>query len=294
MKEINKNIGKSNTNTLFIFITSTAILFSLLIYLKPKWFLFLFSNILGQISLVLAIIGLLYIKEYKLAIGLSCIFILLYQAFKISEDTIDKKINTKEGFTTNNGSTWSQDVVNRFLKFENSFYPTLDINLNMLMSQTTEEEVEYLMTNHKWPWSDELKVEYIKAMSRNKIIKSYPPGNNLIEAQKVYNENAMRQMLFWNTKEGDFVLNGVSVGTETVIKCTNDTLQKIQFNGYDPIYGNVLTSNSTINTGDIEREVPGFKFIDGSGQCNPCTNLTEAGSCRFSVSQVTNAPGTFS
>ena len=36
------------------------------------------------------------------------------------------------------------------------------------------------------------------------------------------------------------------------------------------------------------------KFIDGSGQCNPCANLSSAGSCRFSVSQVSEAPGTFS
>ena len=55
MKDINKSINSninsiklgSNTNTLFIFVTSTAILFSLLIYLKPEWFVFLFGDILG-------------------------------------------------------------------------------------------------------------------------------------------------------------------------------------------------------------------------------------------------------
>ena len=294
-KNISSNISGSNTNTLFIFVTSTAILFSLLIYLKPKWFVFLFGDILGQVGLVLAIIGLVYIKEYKLAIGLGCIFVLLYQSFLIAS------INTKkEGFT--NGPwphSWPQELVDRFLKFENTFYPKLDINLNMLMSQASVEEVEYLLREHKWPWSPELKLEYVKAMSRNKIVKSYPIGQNLEDAQKVYNENAMRQQLFWNTKEGAFVLDGVSVGGETVIRCANagngeDALEKIQFDGYDPIYFNVLTKNSFIDTGDIEREVPGFKFIEESGQCNPCANLSSAGSCRFSVSQVSEAPGTFS
>ena len=294
-KNISSNISGSNTNTLFIFVTSTAILFSLLIYLKPKWFVFLFGDILGQVGLVLAIIGLVYIKEYKLAIGLGCIFVLLYQSFLIAS------INTKkEGFT--NGPwphSWPQELVDRFLKFENTFYPKLDINLNMLMSQASVEEVEYLLREHKWPWSVELKLEYVKAMSRNKIVKSYPIGQNLEDAQKVYNENAMRQQLFWNTKEGAFVLDGVSVGGETVIRCANagngeDALEKIQFDGYDPIYFNVLTKNSFIDTGDIEREVPGFKFIEESGQCNPCANLSSAGSCRFSVSQVSEAPGTFS
>ena len=295
-KNISSNISGSNTNTLFIFVTSTAILFSLLIYLKPNWFVFLFGDILGQVVLVLAIIGLVYIKEYKLAIGLGCIFVLLYQSFLIAS------INTnKEGFT--NGPwphTWPQELVDRFLKFENTFYPTLDINLNMLMSQASVEEVEYLLREHKWPWSVELKLEYVKAMSRNKIVKSYPIGQNLEDAQKVYNENAMRQQLFWNTKEGAFVLDGVSVGGETVIRCAKnestgeDALEKIQFDGYDPIYFNVLTKNSFIDTGDIEREVPGFKFIEESGQCNPCANLSSAGSCRFSVSQVSEAPGTFS
>ena len=293
-KNISSNISGSNTNTLFIFVTSTAILFSLLIYLKPKWFVFLFGDILGQVGLVLAIIGLVYIKEYKLAIGLGCIFVLLYQSFLIASSS--KK---KEGFT-DGVVAWPQELVDRFLKFENTFYPTLDINLNMLMSQASVEEVEYLLREHKWPWSVELKLEYVKAMSRNKIVKSYPIGQNLEDAQKVYNENAMRQQLFWNTKEGAFVLDGVSVGGETVIRCAKnestgeDALEKIQFDGYDPIYFNVLTKNSFIETGDIEREVPGFKFMEGSGQCNPCANLSSAGSCRFSVSQVSEAPGTFS
>ena len=159
------------------------------------------------------------------------------------------------------------------------------------------EEVEYLLREHKWPWSVELKLEYVKAMSRNKIVKSYPIGQNLEDAQKVYNENAMRQQLFWNTKEGAFVLDGVSVGGETVIKCSSsgdgdDALEKIQFDGYDPVNFNVLTKNSFIDTGNIEREVPGFKFIEK--QCNPCANLSSAGSCRFSVNQLSEAPGTFS
>ena len=308
MKNISKNISSlklgSNTNTLFIFITSTAILFSLLIYLKPEWFVFLFGDILGQISLVFAIGGLVYIKEYKLAIGLGCIFVLLYQSFLIASSSKKKVEGLKEGFkSSTNGPwphSWPQELVDRFLKFENTFYPTLDINLNMLMSQASVEEVEYLLREHKWPWSVELKLEYVKAMSRNKIVKSYPIGQNLEDAQKVYNENAMRQQLFWNTKEGAFVLDGVSVGGETVIRCAknestgSDALEKIQFDGYDPIYFNVLTKNSFIETGDIEREVPGFKFIEGSRQCNPCANLSSAGSCRFSVSQVSEAPGTFS
>ena len=286
IKKNNLFKSNSNTNTLFIFITSTAILFSLLIYLKPDWFRFLFSDILGQIGLVMMIIGLVYIKEYKLAIGLGCIFILLYQAFHIATS------NQVEKFTDGSGSTWPKDVINRFLKFENTFYSALDINLNMLMSQASVWEVEYLMKNYKWPWSDELINEYNEAISRNKIIKSYPPGNNLIEAQKVYNENAMRQLLFWNTKEGAFVLDGVSVGGETVIRCANDSLEKIQFNGYDPINLNVLTNNSIIKTSDIEKEVPGFHFT--KGQCNPCANLSSPGSCRFSVNQLSEAPGTFS
>ena len=297
-KNISSNISGSNTNTLFIFVTSTAILFSLLIYLKPEWFVFLFGDILGQVGLVLAIIGLVYIKEYKLAIGLGCIFVLLYQSFLIASSS--KKV---EGFTDGVVAwphSWPQELVDRFLKFENTFYPTLDINLNMLMSQASVEEVEYLLREHKWPWSVELKLEYVKAMSRNKIVKSYPVGQNLEDAQKVYNENAMRQQLFWNTKEGAFVLDGVSVGGETVIRCAKnestgeDALEKIQFDGYDPIYFNVLTKNSFIETGDIEREVPGFKFLEESGQCNPCANLSSAGSCRFSVSRVSEAPGTFS
>jgi len=188
--------------------------------------------------------------------------------------------NTVEGFTE---QKWPDHIVAKFLKFERSFYPTIDINLKILMKQATVEEVNYLMKNHKWPWSKELEEEYKEAIRRHPVIKSIPE-ESLLEAQRVYNENAMKQLLFYNTKEGAFVLDGVSVGSEKVYKCSQkNNLEKIEFMGYDSIYGNVLTNIIKVENDDIPAEIPGFVFLGES--CNPCsTNMK----CAFSIKNIRN------
>ena len=187
-----------------------------------------------------------------------------------------------EGFE---GNVWPKHIISEFLKFERTFYPKLDIDLNILMKQASVNEVKYLMKNYKWPWSKELQEEYKEAIRRHPVIKSIPE-ESLLEAQRVYNENAMKQLLFYNTKEGAFVLDGVSVGPEKVYKCSEkNNLEKIEFMGYDSIYGNVLTNISKVENDNIPREIPGFSFLSGS--CNPCSNLDTGNmTCAYSVKNI--------
>lgn len=187
-----------------------------------------------------------------------------------------------DGFE-NNGPVWPQHIIKKFLEFERRVYPTLDIDLNILMKQASVDEVQYLMKNHKWPWSQGLQERYKEAISRSRSINSIP-GESLLEAQKVFNENAMNQLLFYNTKEGAFVLDGASVGSDKVYKCSEDNdLEKIKFMGYDSIYGNVLTNISKVKDDDIPFEIPGFVFLNGA--CNPCSNQGSM-NCAFSVNKL--------
>ena len=44
---------------------------------------------------------------------------------------------------------------------------------------------------------------YLDAIAQNPMVRILPQ-ESLDNMMKVYNENAMRQILSWNTKEGDF------------------------------------------------------------------------------------------
>jgi len=294
-KSVNAMVtSNANSNTLFIFVITIFILFSLLIHLKPEWFVFLFHTILGQICLASVVAFLFYIREYKLAFGLGCIFVLLFQTYKISSEN---KMNY-EGFSSGantdaNTNVWPKDVIERFLEYSNSVFPMLDIDLDMLMSQASVEEVEHLMRTYKWPWSQETKDRYIYEISRSKNISSIP-GQSLDESRSIFNENAMKQLLFWNSKKGSFILDGVSVGGgDTVIKCNALTgkMEKTVFKGYDSVYASPVVENSVVADADIPAEIPGFEFLGGA--CNPCASLIDKGiainsskSCAFSVKKL--------
>lgn len=209
-----------------------------------------------------------------------------------------KKKNIKEGFT------WSAQTIQAFKKYENTFNPTYSFDLNTLQNQVSDHDVNYLLENNKWYWSDETKQLYIDAISSNTSI-SIDPSIALDQAQTIYNENAIKQMLAWNTKEGHFLLYGVTIGNtkglpdniNNIIRCgtsssssssnnnsnNNPTLEKITHIGYDGINGNIIKQITPIENQNIEQQVPGFKFLNGP--CNPCTPLNNPQdySCPFAI-----------
>ncbi len=104
----------------------------------------------------------------------------------------------------------------------------------------------------------------------------------------------MKQLLSWNTKEGQFLLNGATIGNNQTIKCSpdengNSVMQKTTYNGYNLWNGYKNSSTEIIKKEDIPDEVPGFSFIDKP--CNPCEPLnftntntsTNAYTCPFKL-----------
>lgn len=179
----------------------------------------------------------------------------------------------KEGFIQHQ---WSDDLTNRFLEFQNTINKNdHQYNLKVLQQQATPKEAEHLLKTGYWPWSDETKYLYIDAVSRNKIIK-IEPDVALDYAMKVYNENAVKKLLSWNTKEGEFLLYGALLGKKnninlnldnsySLIKCDGIDMKKYTYyasNGY------LLPNESIIENRNIPNELPGFKFY--KNVCNPC------------------------
>jgi len=287
-RKLNINVFVAKNNSFFVAVIAIFLLFSLVLYAFPSLFVFLFGNILGNLLLILGVVGLGYF-DVRWAIGLGAIFVILYQAYSLSSGS--SRSLKVEGF-----EAWSPQLKADFVKFENTYNPNFQFDLNIIQKQASPEEVEYLIKNNKWPWSDSVKSMYKDAIMRNSVI-SMDPGVALDVAQTIYNEKAVKEMLSWNSKEGAFLLSGVTVGhteglpdnVNNIVRCgTGDSsgvpvMEKIVNVGYDGINGSMIQNISVVPDADIPGLVPGFKFLKGA--CNPCLALNEPPdySCPFSL-----------
>jgi hypothetical protein len=285
-EKMNINVFIPKNNNIFVAIVAVLVLFSVVLYAFPSTFVFLFNDILGNLLLALGVIGVGYV-DFRWGVGLAAIFVILYQAFSLS------KSHGREGFTE-----WSSQLQADFINFENTHNPNFQFDMNIIQKQASPEEVEYLIKNNKWPWSDSVKAMYKDAIMRNSTI-SMDPGVAMDVAQTIYNETAVKQMLSWNTKEGAFLLTGVTVGhTEglpdninNIVRCgLSDSngdggavMEKVTNIGYDGINGSMTQNISQVSNADIPGLVPGFKFL--KDECNPCVALDDPAnySCPFSL-----------
>lgn len=210
--------------------------------------------------------------------------------FSIIFFNILTKNRSFEGFTQNTSikERWSQDLINRFLEFQKTVYDNnYQFDMEMIQKQATPQEAEYLLKHNKWPWSDELKYLYMEHVWKNPMIK-INPGVSLEQAMKVYNQNVMKQLLAWNTKEGELILYGADLGLtpgmqsdiKNTIKCTYNKdkneflMQKTVYNGYNTWNGHKNMVQTYIQNDNIPKEIPGFKFV--REPCNPCSPLNNS------------------
>ena len=307
-----------NVNTLYISIVSIFIIFSLIVYLKPELFLSIFGTLLGNIILFGLVLGLsFYHIKSGIAIGLFFfMLVLVVRRSNIQKITdLDLKLgvgvkkeaftgaivvdNSSNSFVGTSGITtthgWSSTLVDEFVNFQKVLNPDITYDMSIVQKQSTPEEVAYLFKNNKWPWSDKLQSLYKEAIAQNSFLH-VDPGISMMDAQQIYNETAMKQLLSYNTKEGTFLLYGATVGhtkdlpsniNNTIMCSTNakgdSILEKIVYNGYDSIYGNLNTTVTEVNYNELPNQVNGFKFL--GTPCNPCVALksTPDYTCPFAL-----------
>jgi hypothetical protein len=111
----------------------------------------------------------------------------------------------------NNTTRWSSDLIKRFNIYQTTMNDNNNqFNLDQLQKQASPEEAEEYLKTGIWYWPDDLKKMYIESVWSNPIIKFYPQFA-LNYAMRLYNQNAVRELLAWNTKEGQFLLYGGDV-----------------------------------------------------------------------------------
>lgn len=289
-RSINKdiNIFIPANNTSFVTTISVFVIFLIILFLKPELFFMAFKTFLGNVILLFIILGVSYIN-FKYAIALALFFIILS---RVSWESSLEGI--KEGFSENN--TWSDDLVAKFLKFQKVLNPNVVYDMKVVQQQAKPDEVEYLFKHNKWPWTKQVMDLYKQAVAENSFVK-VDPGISMIEAQRIYNEMAMKQILSFGTKEGTFLLNGVVIGhnnempsnVNDLVRCGTDpktkrsVVEKVVYNGYDSISGAMNKTVTNVRVGQIPGLVNGFKFL--KGPCNPCAPLDNppSYSCPFSL-----------
>lgn len=279
------NIFIPANNTAFVTIVSVFVVVLIVLFLKPELFFTAFKTFLGNVVLLFVILGVSYI-DLKYAIALALFFIILSR--------VSWESSLKEGFAAKN--IWSDDLVAKFLKFQKVLNPNVVYDMKVVQQQASPDEVEYLFLNNKWPWSKEVIDLYQQAVAENSFVK-VDPGIAMIDAQRIYNEMAMKQVLSFGTKEGTFLLNGVVIGhnknmpsnVNDLVRCGTDpktrrsVVEKVVYNGYDSISGAMNKSVTNVEYGDIPGLVNGFQFLNGP--CNPCSPLDNPPeySCPFSL-----------
>lgn len=303
-----KQFGSKNDNEyLIIGLITILIAIWIILYLIPNIFVDLFNTILGKAILILFVI-LVSFKNLYYGMVLLFIFIIIYRFLTLSlYSNNPQHQNLKEGFT------WNQESTNKFLEIQKLVNPQIVFNAAEIQKQATQEEVDYFNKHGQWPWSDKIKNLYKESLDNNPYVRT-DPDDAINTISTIYNEKAILQMLSWQAKEGQFLLNGISINTNkknpyedlpngwgdyafnskqisknnNIVKCSYNkdgdlSMQETQYEGNSGILYNHVKKYTPLDYNDLEKIVPGFSFLNGP--CNPCDALKDPPSydCAFNL-----------
>lgn len=222
---------------------------------------------------------------------LICIIIIIFNSF-----TKKSGLTNKLGFQNYYTTPWPTELIKRFNIYQTTVNKNVNsFNLDELQKQASPEEAEEFLKKGYWDWPDDLKQLYIEKVWSNPIIK-IDPQYALNYAMTIYNQNAARELLAWNSKEGHFLLYGGDLGVSdgmpknlnNTIKCTSDdvntsVMKKKVYTGMNLWNGYMNTTTTVVKPEDIPKEMPGFSFV--KSPCNPCVALNSPGdySCPFKL-----------
>ena len=275
-----------------------------LLYIIPRIMIYLFRSIMGFI-IIFTIIYLISRKKnsfrfnHYIAFGLLMIFIIFYMSISkmfVSDKVVSDKVaslgvaslpvaSLKEGYIS---STWSDELIDRFLAYQYYHNPNYIFDINIIQKQASAKEAEQYLKNGKWEWSSDIEKIY-KQYVYNAPFVSFDSNVAMDNSKKIYNEKAITELMAWNSKEGQFILNGAVIGhsnnlpknINNQIKCnTKGQMMKIINRDVDIYPGYMIQEKTILPSEDIPKTLSGFQFIDGT--CNPCIQ-DQQNKCKFTL-----------
>lgn len=298
------NFKNEENKTRVLGILIILILLWSVLYFIPEFFILLFNTLLGNLILIVTAL-LVFMNNRLYGLLISLLFLLLFRFSLLSR---------KEAFT--------QDSKMDFLKIQNTINKQTVFDMNVIEKQATQEELDYFNQNGRWPWSQKVVELYEEAVRNNPYVRTIPELSTDY-ARKTYNEAAILRILSYQTKEGQFLLNGILVNdkskpnmseelpsgfgefayssgltenrTYDIIKCnlkddSNPSLERITYNGKGAVYGEQTQKVTPIDYNNLENIIPGFSFINSP--CNPCKSMTAIPdySCAFKLNLKNKSP----
>ena len=303
-----QNLINNDNKTKLIGLLTILILLWIVFYFIPEIFDSLLNTILGNLIL-LTITALTLMTNFKYGIILSLFLIVMYRFSQLSK--------IKETFT------WSKESTQDFLLIQNSINPhkVFDVNMIQASQQASQQELDFFNKNGIWPWSQKTIELYEDSVNSNPYIRTFS-GDAVNYARTIYNEAAILRIISYQTKEGQFLLNGILIKDpsgnvnedlpsgfgdfpyksglldnrrDDIIKCNmnkdnNATLERITYTGKGGIYGEQTSKVTPVDYNELENIIPGFKFLNGP--CNPCGAINESPdySCPFQLKVKNKSP----
>jgi len=218
--------------------------------------------------------------------------------------------------TTNNltyvATTWTPETVYNYLLTQKTNNEHIIYDPVILQQLATQEEADFFLTNGYWPWTQETKDKYIKELNKNTIIRNFAPKSVKTD-QKIYPEKAIQEIVEWNTREGQFVLNDAIVNQEhNKVRASNKGMGIFGFTSglLNPASNKIIgcrkmkedqtdepylitptkgpyslynPKSRKLDYAEIPELLDGFEFTNGP--CNPCLllNQPQNNSCKFKV-----------
>jgi hypothetical protein len=253
------------------------------------------------------------LKKNKIYIILFIIFfiILIYYLIKKS---ILKNLILIENFT--------EKSINDFLNIQTTINKNKIFDIEILSKQVSQNDLDYFNKYGMWKWNEKVIELYKEALSNNPYIK-VDKDDAVNYARSIYNEKAILQILSQQTKEGQFLLNGILLKKgdinkyenlpsgfgdfpydvdliedkrDDIIKCNlsndkNPTLERITYKGRDNILQYQEKKIEELDYNNLENLISGFKFLNKP--CNPCIAFKEKPdySCPFELNLRDNNYG---
>ena len=107
---------------------------------------------------------------------------------------------------------WTNQLIYDFLTIQKLINPGIVFDTNIIKQQVSQNEMNFFFKNKYFYWSEDTKQKYMIFINNNPSIRSFAK-DALNKAQTIYNENAILQLLYTQSKEtqskeGKFLIYG--------------------------------------------------------------------------------------
>jgi hypothetical protein len=287
-------MNRNQIQTKIVGLFTILLVLWIVFYFLPELLVSLFTSLLGNMLLFLSVLLVASVNRIYGVIG--CVLVIVLYRF-----------TNIEKFTTQSE--------NDFLRIQHTINRQTVFDMDVLNTQASQEELDYFKKNGMWPWSNEVIELYKEAQTKNPYVRTVP-DDAVNEARSIYNQAAILRILTYQSKEGQFLLNGVQVKgsypekevlpsgfgtfpydaelignyTNDIIKCNLSSskenlppMERISYTGKGGIFSEQTSVTSPVDYQQLESIIPGFTFLNDP--CNPCGAMGKVPdySCKYQL-----------